>query len=212
MHRMKSLLWSAVFTLLSAWSVAAAPINFVYEFSDVSGILGETEFENANVRLQALTDNGLWRNEPDGFSYAVFRVNLAVEGVGSVLLTGVNAIWRFHINTNTGLASFLARPRASFPPSEVASITAPEVDALKAWDPLDRSDSPPAFGPYQGSFAFDNWGPAMIDKYGSPIFFDDQVVDGQFTIVVPSVPLPAAGWMLLAGIGGLGALRTFRKG
>ena len=38
-----------------------------------------------------------------------------------------------------------------------------------------------------------------------------RILAAEFSQDVPTIPLPAAGWLLLAGIGGLGALRRFRK-
>ena len=70
---------------------------------------------------------------------------------------------------------------------------------------------------------FENVGPGSIflitdqnvwDRVGQPqndnATMFENLIDGE-TGAPPAVPLPAAGWMLIAGLGGLGALRKFRK-
>ena len=67
--------------------------------------------------------------------------------------------------------------------------------------------------PPDGSISAGSWSGMQFVSI-DPIFGDqpdspDEVIT--WDLEISRVPLPAAGWMLIAGLGGLGAMRRFRK-
>lgn len=201
MQPLKLAFATLLFAALNALAVSAGNISFLYETLDADGTIDGDIFGTPEVRIRAEGDTANIQSYADGIFIDHDFAEIEILGVGTFeLATGT----RTFLNT-TG--DFVGFSRAGS--SGLDLLNGSTDPQYVTWDMTT------SIGPIPGSFNFLQWASSpVLATTGESLFFNNRSVNGKFTAIVddtPAVPLPAAGWMLIAGLGGLGALKRFRK-
>ena len=201
MQRMKLALLTILFSVMSALAVSAANISFLHQTLDARGTIDGNVFGTSEVFIRATGDTANIQTIGDVSFIDHASAEIEIVGIGTFqLATGT----RTFVNRGLDLVGF---SRAGAGGSDL--LNGPNNAAFGTWDMTT------SIGPIAGVLNYLQWAaPSVVATTGEVIVFDNLSVEGAFTARVddmPAVPLPAAGWMLIAGLGGLGALRKFRK-
>ena len=173
----------------------AVPITFIHETLDASGTLDGNIFGTSQVTITATGDTDNIESFGSGFFIDHASAQIEIQGLGTFNFLTTT---RTFVNNNVNIVGF-SRSGAS----GTDLLNGPTDAAFGVWDML----SSIAAG---GDLQYLQWGAPAVETDGGTLVFNSTTVQGRFRAIVdqaPVVPLPAAGWMLIAGLGGLAAMR-----
>lgn len=180
-------------------SASAATITFTHEGSTTGGTLDGVGFGGAAFKITAVGDTDDRADAGGVFYIDHVSAQIEIDGLGVLdIVTGT----RTFINDGSDLVGFSREGG-----SGLDLFNGPSDAALDGWDMLS------SIGPIGGSGVVLQWDSIpLIDTSGGILILNtSSSPEAVFTAVVdatPTIPLPAAGWLLIAAIGGLGALRA----
>lgn len=205
MRHLRLIILSACFGLFSALSVAAAPITFIFTTLDASGTLeapgpgAPIVFGTSDVTITATADTDDITAFSGGFSLEHLSATIDILGFGTFDFVSPT---RTFVNNSISQVGF----------SRATSIGGTDLlndfvdPAFAIWDMLT------SIGPISDSSAnYLQWATGTpIETTGGILVFNNGSVPGTFEAIVddtPVIPLPAAGWLLIAGVGGFALMR-----
>ncbi len=188
---------AAIFSMFCAASANAVPINFTYTTLDASGTLDGDLFGTSDVKITATGDTDNRIAFGSGWFIDHDTAQIDIQGLGVYTFTSPT---RTFVNNSGQVVGF---SRAGISGSDLLNSTANPIYA--AWDMTT------SIGPDGNSMRYIQWTSSPVTTDAGTLVFNNSTVRGTFQAVVddgpPAVPLPAAGWLLLVGLGGLFAAR-----
>ncbi|WP_425039538.1 VPLPA-CTERM sorting domain-containing protein [Primorskyibacter sp. S187A] len=184
-------------TFVTAVGAQAAQITFIHTTLDASGTINGEVFGTSDVTITATGDTNNIQSFGSGFFINHASASIEILGVGTFDFLSPTRTFVNNANEVVGFSREGANGNDL--------LNGPEDSIFSSWDMTT------SIGPVTGDLEYLQWTNSPVETDAGTLVFNNATVFGSFEAIVAPVPLPAAGWLMIAGIGGLAAMRRNRK-